>query len=229
MTKRNVMIMRCVNYIEQCGYDKKTIQKIAVECNRSKDGAKNAQELHTQLYLARYLDRLDKTEGPVIRAAIVTHVVKDAFEVLVPEYGIEKRIPTNSLPLEREEFEPTAISLKLYWKKGAATPIFAEDGEDIDEEEEEEEEQQSEDEDESAEEGRLYVEDEDIDDPVLGKPIAKRPSEDSAKEELDAEKCMQRLKIFSRLHVLLKVNMQRSPPIINVYPVNPFAEMPSKA
>jgi len=98
--------------------DKDTVQKTAQYCNIKKEGAKNAQEASSALYLCTYLYTLGQTTGPIIREAVVVAVLDQAFDVLVPEYGIEKRIHMDSLPLEGYKYSETRRTLRLYWKKG---------------------------------------------------------------------------------------------------------------
>lgn len=211
------------------GYNTKSVAKIAAECNRNRDNAKNAQDMNIQLYLAHYLAKLEKKEGRVIRQAVVVQVLKDAFDMLIPEYGIEKRVFSEDLPLVKRRFDPNDMALSLYWKKGV-TPTA--DGHDLHEEDEDEDEEGG-DEDEAygdkkkkmarRSSGGLYVEDEDLDESGASRP-AIRP-EDIQKapdEELDAATCMQKFKVFTKFDALIQVNMEKSPPIINVYPVNPF-------
>lgn len=216
---------------ESSGYTKKTAMQIANDCNRKRDGAKNAQEANIQLYLARYLDNLEAAEGPIIRSAVVVNVLSEAYDILVPEYDIEARIRTKQLPLERLEFSASGLALSLYWKKDVLTNMdYNTMLEDLDNDNEEEENEQDETESTNTEGSRLYVEDEDIDDPPLpGRPVAKVADIDGRfAQELDLKTGMQRIKVFSKIDVVIRVNAQRSPPFINVYPLNPFADRPSK-
>ena len=76
--------------------------------------------------------------GPVIREAIVIGVKDHAFDVLVPVFGIEKRVHLDQLPLEKFVFNEDTGDLTLLWKPGVSSlePIlydegFAEDDDDV--------------------------------------------------------------------------------------------------
>lgn len=220
--------------IESSGYTKKNAAQIANDCNRKRDGAKNAQDANIQLYLARYLDNLEAAQGPVIRSAVVVNVLSEAYDILVPEYGIEARVRVKQLPLERFSFAASDLALSLYWTKGVLPNMdyntMLEDLETDKERAEDEDDEQDETESTNNEVSRLYVEDEDIDDPPLpGRPVAKAVDVDGrAAQELDPETGLQRIKVFSKIDVVIRINAQRSPPFINVHPLNPFADPPSK-
>ncbi|RUS22900.1 hypothetical protein BC937DRAFT_95258 [Endogone sp. FLAS-F59071] len=100
--------------------DKDTVQKTAQHCNVKKDGAKSAQEQSSHLFLAQYLSSTALKSGPIVCDAIVVAVLDAAFDVLVLEYGIEKRIHLDGLPLETSKFNEQKETLCLFWKKGVA-------------------------------------------------------------------------------------------------------------
>ncbi|KAG0166576.1 hypothetical protein DFQ30_007009 [Apophysomyces sp. BC1015] len=215
---------------EGSGYETKKAQRMAFHCNRKKDGAKNAQEQNIMLYLARYLANLQE-KGPIIRNAICLQVGEEAFDVLVPEYGLERRIHADALPIERHTFDAQNMSLAVYWKKGQALTtdvpensskpkynVSIEDASESDEDEVSE----------MATDDYTCLEDDDIEKPCPGKAIVKIPDNVIVLDkELDADTCMQRFKAFSKLDVIIKVDMHHSPPFINLYPVNPFADASS--
>ncbi|KAL9543206.1 hypothetical protein MBANPS3_008217, partial [Mucor bainieri] len=108
-----------INNKESCGYQKKSVTTAATHCNERKEGAKNSQDMNIQLYLAHYLHMLEtQHKKPVICAAIVTQVLKDCFEILVPEYGLEKRVHMDALPIEKFVYDPHKTALAAYWKEG---------------------------------------------------------------------------------------------------------------
>lgn len=49
----------------------------------------------------------DLTEqyGPVVREARVTGVLDAAFDVVVPEFGIEKRVHVDKMPIDNAVFD----------------------------------------------------------------------------------------------------------------------------
>jgi exoribonuclease R len=65
--------------------------------NSKKDSAKLAQEQSTHLYL---ISDLTQRYGPVIRPAEVVGIIDAAFDVLVPEFGIEKRVHIDQMPID---------------------------------------------------------------------------------------------------------------------------------
>lgn len=123
--------------------DKDTVQKTANHCNVKKEAAKNAQEQSIHLFLCVLLNNLTVQSGPVIREAIVIGVKDHAFDVLVPAFGIEKRVHLDQLPLEKFIFNEEEKVLTLQWKPGVSSlePIpedygygeEEEDGLDVDE------------------------------------------------------------------------------------------------
>ncbi|CAG8719638.1 1333_t:CDS:2, partial [Cetraspora pellucida] len=110
--------------------DKDAVQKTANHCNVKKDAAKNAQEQSSHLFLCVLLHNLTVQSGPVIREAIVIGVKDHAFDVLVPVFGIEKRVHLDQLPLERFIFNAETGELALHWKQGISSlePIPEDDG-----------------------------------------------------------------------------------------------------
>ncbi|CAG8769486.1 11190_t:CDS:2, partial [Acaulospora morrowiae] len=117
--------------------DKDAVQKTAQYCNVKKEAAKNAQEQSNHLFLCVLLHNLTIQHGPVIREAIVIGVKDHAFDVLVPVFGIEKRVHLDQLPLEKFVFNEETDQLTLYWKPGVSSlePISEDYGIGEDEEE----------------------------------------------------------------------------------------------
>ncbi|CAH1763561.1 8137_t:CDS:10 [Entrophospora sp. SA101] len=101
--------------------DKDNVQKTASYCNVKKEAAKNAQEQSSHLFLSVLLNNLTVQSGPVIREAIVVGVKEHAFDVLVPYFGIEKRVHLDQLPLEKFIFNSEKMELTLVWKQGISS------------------------------------------------------------------------------------------------------------
>ncbi|ORX90875.1 RNB-domain-containing protein [Basidiobolus meristosporus CBS 931.73] len=93
------------------------IDAIANHCNNKKDSAKNAQETSSHIYLAVYLYNLTQAYGPIVCTAIVVDVVENGFDVLIPQYGIEKRIYLDKLPIENATWDSQNKTITLKWKK----------------------------------------------------------------------------------------------------------------
>ncbi|CAO3651245.1 unnamed protein product [Mucor fragilis] len=200
---------------DSCGYQKKSVTTAASHCNERKEGAKNSQDMNIQLYLAHYLHMLEtQHKKPVICAAIVTQVLKDCFEILVPEYGLEKRVHMDALPIEKFVYDPHKTALAAYWKEGIESNREWDHNRKLDE---------------------SYVEpsgtqltygtisdEEDNDHSAASKLAYEIPKELLSDNLIDNATKMQRFESFSKLTVRIQVNVERSPPIINIYPVNPF-------
>lgn len=102
-----------------------------------KDAAKLAQEQSTHLFLCVLISELTRMYGPVIRTATVIGVLDQAFDVLIPEFGVEKRVHVDQMPtevnrnalyirqtitdlcrpLQNTVYDEDVNSLSIYWKK----------------------------------------------------------------------------------------------------------------
>lgn len=196
------------------------VQKISFECNSKKLYAKYAQEANIELYLSKYLAMVEQRDGPVYKKADVFVVGKDTYDVYVPEYGIEKRIYLKDLPIEHHYFDKHTLALDIFWKRGVPVTMHNEE--------------------------KMYAQErirkddysdasEDELDQITDSLTALATKEVEVLEEtvnaddlvppvvLEENTCMQRIQMFSVIDVRIQVNMERSPPIINVYPVNPFS------
>lgn len=80
--------------------DTETVSKIASTCNTKKDAARLAQEQSQHLFLCILIEDLTKRFGPVIRYGTVIGVLDQAFDVLVSEFGVEKRVHMDQIPTE---------------------------------------------------------------------------------------------------------------------------------
>jgi protein SSD1 len=208
-----------MNNVAQPPYNKKMVEKISFDCNSKKDGAKNAQEVNIELYLSKYLSMIEERDGPVYKKADVIVVGKDTYDVYVPEYGIERRMYLKDLPIEQHFFDKNTLALDIFWKRGV--PVTMHNEEKMYAQERIRKDDYSDDSDEEeitdslqalamkelevVAEGTVNAND-------LVRPVI-----------LEENTCMQRIQMFSVIDVRLQVNMERSPPIINVYPVNPFS------
>jgi protein SSD1 len=65
-----------------------------------RDSATLAQEQSAHLFLCVLISDLTQRYGPVIRQAKVVGVLDAAFDVLVPEFGIEKRVHVDQMPID---------------------------------------------------------------------------------------------------------------------------------
>lgn len=105
--------------------DLDTLVKTTETCNTKKDSAQNAQEQSVHIESCRIMDkkREDLCED-LISEGIVLCVYESAFDVLIPEYGFEKRVHCDQLPLKKAEFRKNERVLELYWEKGVASSAY---------------------------------------------------------------------------------------------------------
>lgn len=105
--------------------DTESLSKTAEQCNVKKDSAKNAQEQSIHIELCRAVDkRRVAQDGELVCEAIVICVYESAFDVLIPEYGFEKRVHCDQLPLKKAEFDKANRVLELYWEKGVPSNTY---------------------------------------------------------------------------------------------------------
>lgn len=95
--------------------DRDSVAKIAQQCNMydfpsplcmshvpisKRESAKLAQEQSAHLFLCLLISDLTTRYGPVVRQARVVGVLDAAFDVIVPEFGIEKRVHVDQMPID---------------------------------------------------------------------------------------------------------------------------------
>ncbi|KAG0261287.1 hypothetical protein DFQ27_003074 [Actinomortierella ambigua] len=232
--------------------NKESCQKNANHCNIKKDAAKVAQEQSSHLYLSVLLKNLTAKHGSVVRDALVVRVLDAAFDILVPEYGLEKRIYLEHLPLEKFTWLENKDQLKLFWSRHAIKPV--EDEQDAQQQQQEQlgnNLQQIKEEDEPEftpgayaandhpddatnaydDERGLFDDESDYEDDSFGGSsvghavgTTETTEGEDEDESEDASQRVTRVKVFGKLQVLLSVEMEMSPPVINITAVNPFAE-----
>ena len=107
------------------GEDADSLAKIAEACNTKKDSAQSAQEQSVHIESCRIMDRKRVELGSdFISEGIVICVYDSAFDVLIPEYGFEKRVHCDQLPLKKAEFRKNERVLELYWEKGVPSSAY---------------------------------------------------------------------------------------------------------
>jgi protein SSD1 len=77
-----------------------TKAEITNQSNSKKDMSKLAQEQSAHLYLCLLIADLTQRYGPVVRQASVVGVLDAAFDVVVPEFVIEKRVHIDQIPID---------------------------------------------------------------------------------------------------------------------------------
>ena len=105
--------------------DVDSLVKTAEQCNTKKDSAQAAQEQSVHIESCRIMDKKCVDLGSdLISEGIVICVYESAFDVLIPEYGFEKRVHCDQLPLKKAEFRKETRVLELYWEKGVTSSAY---------------------------------------------------------------------------------------------------------
>ncbi|KAL8716048.1 MAG: hypothetical protein Q9225_006271 [Loekoesia sp. 1 TL-2023] len=105
--------------------DVDALYKTAESCNTKKDSAQSAQEQSVHIESCRIMDKKREELGSdFISEGIVICVYESAFDVLIPEYGFEKRVHCDQLPLKKAEFRKNERVLELYWEKGVPSSAY---------------------------------------------------------------------------------------------------------
>lgn len=102
-----------------------TLVKSIESCNTKKESAQNAQEQSIHIESCRKMDKVRQdTNGDLILEGVVICVYESAFDVLIPEWGFEKRVHCDQLPLKKAEFRKDKRVLELYWEKGVPSSAY---------------------------------------------------------------------------------------------------------
>jgi protein SSD1 len=105
--------------------DIEALVKTTESCNTKKDSAQNAQEQSVHIESCRIMDKKREDLGEdLISEGIVVCVYESAFDVLIPEFGFEKRVHCDQLPLKKAEFRKNERVLELYWEKGVPSSAY---------------------------------------------------------------------------------------------------------
>ncbi|KAJ4367422.1 Translational repressor [Neocucurbitaria cava] len=105
--------------------DIEALAKTAEMCNTKKDSAHAAQEQSVHIEACRKMDKVRQERGgDLIAEGIVLCVYESAFDILIPEWGFEKRVHCDQLPLKKAEFDKNKRLLELYWEKGVPSSAY---------------------------------------------------------------------------------------------------------
>ncbi|KAI1115919.1 hypothetical protein F5Y14DRAFT_107931 [Nemania sp. NC0429] len=105
--------------------DLESLVKTTESCNIKKESAQNAQEQSIHIESCRIMDKKrQEVNGDLISEGIVLSVYESAFDVLIPEWGFEKRVHCDQLPLKKAEFRKEKRVLELYWEKGVPSSAY---------------------------------------------------------------------------------------------------------
>lgn len=119
--------------------DRDTVQKTSQHCNVKKEAALNARYQSSMLFLALYFNDLAKkaNSNVVFADAVVIAVFNGFFDVILTQFGFEKRIHTDNLPLNSHQLDSNNDHLTLFWKKGVSTTALNSEFAYLEEEDEE--------------------------------------------------------------------------------------------
>ncbi|KAG5975255.1 hypothetical protein E4U55_007751 [Claviceps digitariae] len=105
--------------------DVDNLVKTVESCNTKKESAQNAQDQSIHIESCRTMDKKrQEANGDLIAEGIILCVYESAFDVLIPEWGFEKRVHCDQLPLKKAEFRKDKRVLELYWEKGVPSSAY---------------------------------------------------------------------------------------------------------
>lgn len=93
-------------------------------CNFKKDCAHHAQEQAIHLLLCKTINDMGNATGQLLTMATVLQVYESSFDIFIPEFGIEKRVHGDQLPLIKAEYDGSKRILELYWQAGVDSATF---------------------------------------------------------------------------------------------------------
>ncbi|KAF7725108.1 hypothetical protein EC973_000434 [Apophysomyces ossiformis] len=196
------------------------IQKYAQHCNVKGQGAMNAREQTQHLFLSTFLAA--SGQATTTHEAIVVGVQAQAFDVVVPTVGLERRIHVINLPLNTSKYDSAAGLLHLHWKPGVATAdAIVEQSFDTDTEDDDM--------------GDLDCLSETVSQLSIQSPTAKRRPRSMSLRVVEGEnpwisqqectnpgECCQVIRPFDYVRVVVTADPIRNPPLIRILAANPF-------
>lgn len=224
--------------------DRDAVAKVAQQCNIKRDSATLAEEQSHHLFLCVLLSDLTQRYGPVIRQAKVVGVLDSAFDVLVPEFGIEKRVHVDQMPIENHVYDEHSYTLQIYWSDKDVINWLAENSDDehlkkVKRNAEQHAVKMEVTSRSVHDEKALFDEDEDDDDEiVLARSEPGKVEETSKQRKLSLAKeqpsfeglrtsaaghKIQDIRELMTVPVIVTADLTKSPPVIKVYSVNPYA------
>ncbi|KAL4075813.1 SSD1 protein [Scleroderma citrinum] len=248
----DILVHRQLESVLQGGSDPKftmdrdAVAKIAQQCNIKRDSAKLAQEQSIHLFLCVLISDLTHRYGPVVRQAKVINVLDAAFDVYVPEFGIEKRVHVDQMPIDNHVYDEHSHTLQIYWSEKDVITWLAENSDDEHLKKVKQNAEAHATKMEVAsrsfhDEKALFDEDDAEDDEIiLGRDNELvKETETSKQRLLSAAKVepvfeglkttatghkIQEIKELMAVPVIVTADLTKSPPVIKVYSVNPYAE-----
>jgi protein SSD1 len=101
--------------IDKYTEDVDSLKVVSDYCNFKKDCADMTQEQAIHLLLCQTINDMSSKTGHVLCTGVILQVYESAFDVYLPEFGIEKRVHGDQLPLNKAEFDKSNKILKLFW------------------------------------------------------------------------------------------------------------------
>ncbi|GJJ07553.1 hypothetical protein Clacol_001755 [Clathrus columnatus] len=222
--------------------DRDSVAKVAQQCNIKRESSVLAQEQSAHLFLCLLISDLTQRYGPVIRQAKVVGVLDAAFDVFVPEYGIEKRVHIDQMPIDNHIYDEHSHTLQIYWSERDVISWLAENSDDEHLKKVKQ----------TAElhavkmevtsrsvhdESALFEEDEE--DEVVVERVEKSDQPETSKQRLLSQAKLepkfeglkttttghriQEIKELQTVPVIITADLTKSPPVVKVYSVNPYA------
>ncbi|CAK9781321.1 RNB-domain-containing protein [Cutaneotrichosporon oleaginosum] len=204
--------------------DRDQVAKCAQQCNMKRQSARLAEDQSAHLHLCILVSNLSAKYGPVVRHARVTGVYDQAFDVVIPEFSLEKRVHLDKLPLETSVFDEHTNLLSLYWKTQDVLSFLTQSADD---EHLLKIKQHTDGRASGASTTRTTDASALLDDSNLSSQVQKStsraPLEFEGLRKTDAGHRIQDIKEFSSLPVIVTADMSKSPPVLVVYACNPYA------
>jgi len=226
--------------------DRDAVAKVAQQCNIKRDSANLAQEQSAHLFLCVLVSDLTHRYGPVIRQATVVGVLEAAFDVLISEFGIEKRVHVDQMPIDNHVYDEHSHTLQIYWSDRDVISWLAENSDDEHLKKVKQNAEQHALKMEVAsrsvhDEKALFDEDDaEEDEIVLGRSEFVPQAPETSKQRLysmakvtpefeglrttSSGHKIQDIKELMTVPVIVTADLTKSPPVIKVYSVNPYAK-----
>ncbi|KAF8655224.1 hypothetical protein AX16_003131 [Volvariella volvacea WC 439] len=223
--------------------DREAVAKVAQQCNLKRDSAILAQEQSAHLFLCVLISDLTQRYGPVVRQAKVVGVLDAAFDVLIPEFGIEKRVHVDQMPIDNHVYDERAHTLQIYWSNRDVISWLVENSDDehlkkVKQNAEQHalkmevasrsvhDEKALFDEDDAEDDEIILGRDEKVDETSKQRllSMAKIQPEFQGLRTTQAGHKIQDIRELMTVPVIVTADLTKSPPVIKVYSVNPYAE-----
>ncbi|GJE87543.1 RNB domain-containing protein [Phanerochaete sordida] len=222
--------------------DRDAVAKVAQQCNIKQDSARLAQEQSAHLFLCILIHDLTQRYGPVVRQAKVVGVLDAAFDVYVPEFGIEKRVHVDQMPIDNHVYDEHKHTLQIYWSERDVITWLAENSDDEHlkkvKQNAEQHALKMEVASRSVNDEQALFDEDDQDEIVLERPGEPETHETSKQRLLSKAKVqpvfeglkvtpnghkIQEIREMQTVPVIVTADLTKSPPVIKVYSVNPYA------